>query len=39
MSDSSCGAIKGACAVGILMRSSIMAKFKRGLDLDDIYGG
>jgi len=33
-----CVAIKNACEVGVFMRSSIMAKFKRDLNLEDICG-
>ena len=39
ISKNPCGTIKGACGVGILMKSTAMAKFKRGVDLEDIYGG
>lgn len=32
------GVLNGADRVGILMRSMVMAKFKQGFDLKDIYG-
>ncbi|XP_030514449.2 receptor-like protein 7 [Rhodamnia argentea] len=35
VSKSPCGAIKGAYGVGIPMRSTVMVKFKRDLNLDD----
>jgi len=37
-SENPCRAFKGACGVGDLMRSSILTKFKHGLDLENIYG-
>lgn len=39
MLEISCEVIKGAGGVGILMRSTIMAKFQRDLDLKDVCGG
>ena len=38
ISKSSCRVVKGACRVGILMRSTAMAKFKRCLNLKDLCG-
>ena len=39
VSKNPCRAVKGACGVGILMRSTAMVKFKRGLNLEDVCGG
>lgn len=33
------GAIKGACGIGVPMRSTVMAKFKHDLDLKNVCGG
>ena len=38
MSENLCGVVKGANGVGVLMRFTVMAKFNRSLDLEDVCG-
>ena len=39
VSKNPCRVVKDTRGVGVLIRSTAMAKFKRGLDLKDIHGG
>lgn len=39
MSENFCGVVKGARRVDVLIRSTVMAKFKQGPNLKEVHGG